>query len=158
VTTQRGDGAEERTTAGDLRRPATHMQIGQVAERTELSVRTLRHWEEAGLVTPSARTAGGFRLYTEGDVERLRTIRRMKPLGFTLDEMKQLLASLDVLAEVPTGTATGTSSGTAPDEDARAAAAAFVAGCHTRAEESCVTLRRQLAYAEEFRDLLAARA
>ena len=150
MTTQRGDGAEERTPAGDDRRPATHVQIGQVAERTELSVRTLRHWEEAGLVTPSARSAGGFRLYTEGDVERLRTIRRMKPLGFTLDEMRQLLASLDVLTEVPAGTTA--------DEDARATAAAFVAECHTRAEESCVTLRRQLAYAEEFRDLLAARA
>ncbi|WP_204912622.1 MerR family transcriptional regulator [Microlunatus spumicola] len=142
---------EERRTGGGDGPPTTHMQIGQVAERTELSVRTLRHWEEAGLVTPSARTAGGFRLYTERDVERLRTIRRMKPLGFTLDEMKQLLASLDVLAQVPD------ESGAASDEDARAEAAAFVAECHTRAEESCVTLRRQLAYAEEFRDLLAAR-
>jgi MerR family copper efflux transcriptional regulator len=120
-------------------------QIGQVAELTGLSVRTLRHWEESGLVTPSARTAGGFRLYTDGDVERLRTIRRMKPLGFTLEEMKQLLASLDVLADATT------------DEEARRAASAFVAGCHRRAEESCTTLRRQLAYAEEFRDLLAER-
>jgi MerR family copper efflux transcriptional regulator len=124
-------------------------QIGQVAELTGLSVRTLRHWEEAGLVTPSARTAGGFRLYTDRDVERLRTIRRMKPLGFTLEEMKQLLASLDSLADPTTGPGT--------DEDARRAAAAFVADCHRRAEESCTTLRRQLAYAEEFRDLLAER-
>jgi MerR family copper efflux transcriptional regulator len=123
----------------------THMQIGQVAERTEVSIRTLRHWEESGLVTPSARSAGGFRLYTEGDVERLRTIRRMKPLGFTLDEMKQLLASLEVLADA------------AVDDDARGRAAAFVSDCHTRAEDSCTTLRRQLAYAEEFRDLLADR-
>ena len=44
-----------------------------------------------GLVTPSARSAGGFRLYTHGDVERLRTIRRMKPLGFTLEEIGELL-------------------------------------------------------------------
>jgi MerR family transcriptional regulator, copper efflux regulator len=124
---------------------ATHMQIGQVAERTELSIRTLRHWEEAGLVTPSARSAGGFRLYTDGDVERLRTIRRMKPLGFTLDEMKQLLASLDVLADE------------AASDERRRHAAAFVADCHTRAEDSCTTLRRQLTYAEEFRDLLADR-
>ena len=122
-----------------------HRQIGQVAELTGLSVRTLRHWEEAGLVTPSARTPGGFRLYTDRDVERLRTIRRMKPLGFTLEEMTQLLASLDVLADRATG------------EDARRSAAAFLADCHSRAQESCTTLRRQLAYAEEFRDLLAER-
>lgn len=132
-------------TTDDAPTPSTHMQIGQVAERTELSVRTLRHWEEAGLVTPSARTAGGFRLYTENDVERLRTIRRMKPLGFTLDEMKQLLTSLQVLNDP------------AADADARQSASAFVAGCHTRAEDSCRTLRRQLGYAEEFKDLLADR-
>jgi MerR family copper efflux transcriptional regulator len=141
--------------SGDHQHP-THLQIGQVAERTELSIRTLRHWEEAGLVTPSARTTGGFRLYTDGDVERLRAIRRMKPLGFTLDEMKQLLASLDVLSGA--GTSTGTGTGTGEGGDAREVAAAYVAACHTRAEESCATLRRQLAYAEEFRDLLADRA
>lgn len=59
------------------------MQIGEVATRTELSLRTIRHYEETGLVTPSARSQGGFRLYTESDVARLMVIRRMKPLGFT---------------------------------------------------------------------------
>ena len=142
-------GTDERAATGqrevDDRQSGTHMQIGVVAERTELSVRTLRHWEENGLVTPSARTAGGFRLYTEGDVERLRTIRRMKPLGFTLEEMKELLTSLDVLADASAAA------------DARLAASTFVADCHTRAAESCSTLRRQLGYAEEFLDLLADR-
>jgi len=120
------------------------MQIGVVAERTELSIRTLRHYEEVGLVIPSARTSGGFRLYTEHDVVRLRTIRRMKPLGFTLEEMRQLLSSLETLAD--------------PEADpaAQRAAADFVAGCHTRAEESCAALEKQLAYAEEFKDQLAA--
>ena len=69
----------------------------------------------------------------------------MKPLGFTLDEMRTLLASLDVLDDPSTGAA------------ARREAETFVADCHARAEESCQTLRRQLAYAEEFRDLLALR-
>ena len=150
VTDVRGAGAVVPAEAD--RQAPPHRQIGQVAELTGLSVRTLRHWEEAGLVTPSARTAGGFRLYTDRDVERLRTIRRMKPLGFTLEEMTQLLASLDVLAGPTTGSSPG-----AGTEDARRAATAFVADCHRRAEESCVTLRRQLAYAEEFRDLLAER-
>ncbi|MBF6100215.1 MerR family DNA-binding transcriptional regulator [Nocardia cyriacigeorgica] len=40
------------------------MQIGQVAERTELSLKSIRRWDEVGLVQPSARSAGGFRLYT----------------------------------------------------------------------------------------------
>ncbi|MGI5427744.1 MerR family transcriptional regulator [Streptomyces sp. CA-179760] len=74
-----------------------HMQIGEVAARTELSLRTIRHYEETGLVVPSARSQGGFRLYTERDVERLMVIRRMKPLGFTLDEMRELLTATDRL-------------------------------------------------------------
>ncbi|MFE7706320.1 MerR family transcriptional regulator [Streptomyces sp. NPDC057486] len=74
-----------------------HMQIGEVAARTELSLRTIRHYEETGLVVPSARSQGGFRLYTEHDVQRLMVIRRMKPLGFTLDQMRDLLDATDRL-------------------------------------------------------------
>jgi len=74
-----------------------HMQIGEVAEQTGLSLRTIRYYEEVGLVSPSSRTAGGFRLYTETDVARLRLVRRMKPLEFSLDEMKDLLQVLDGL-------------------------------------------------------------
>ncbi|MCE7081623.1 MerR family transcriptional regulator [Streptomyces sp. ST2-7A] len=74
------------------------MQIGRVAERTGLSLRTIRHYEELGLVTPSARSKGGFRLYTESDVERLMVIRRMKPLDFSLEEMGELLETIDALA------------------------------------------------------------
>ncbi|MFJ3337994.1 MerR family transcriptional regulator [Streptomyces sp. NPDC086766] len=74
-----------------------HMQIGEVAARTELSLRTIRHYEETGLVTPSARSQGGFRLYTENDVARLMVVRRMKPLGFTLDQMRDLLDATDRL-------------------------------------------------------------
>lgn len=65
-----------------------HLRIGEIAARTELSPRTIRHDEETGLVAPSARSEGGFRLYTETDVARLTVIRRMKPLGFTLDVEK----------------------------------------------------------------------
>jgi DNA-binding transcriptional MerR regulator len=74
-----------------------HMQIGEVATRTELSLRTIRHYEEAGLVTPSAHSQGGFRLYTAADVARLMVIRRMKPLGFSLDQMRDLLDATDRL-------------------------------------------------------------
>ncbi len=76
-----------------------HRQIGEVAEQTGLSLRTIRYYEEVGLVTPSARSTGGFRLYSETDLARLRLIRRMKPLEFSLEEMKDVLAVLDDLEE-----------------------------------------------------------
>ena len=73
------------------------MQIGEVAERTGLSLRTIRYYEEVGLVVPSARSQGGFRLYTDTDVDRLQVIRRMKPLDFTLEQMRELLGIIDRL-------------------------------------------------------------
>lgn len=86
---------------------STTVHIGAVAERTGLSLRTLRHWDEVGLVTPSGRTDGGFRLYTEDDVERILLVRRMKPLGFSLDEMAELLDVADRLAAGQTTGADG---------------------------------------------------
>ncbi|TPW71524.1 MerR family transcriptional regulator [Schumannella sp. 10F1B-5-1] len=74
--------------------PRTH-RIGEVAEANGLSLRSLRHWDEVGLLTPSGRTAGGFREYTDADLERLLLIRRMKPLGYTLEQMGELLAVVD---------------------------------------------------------------
>lgn len=84
--------------------PAGHMQIGEVAERVVLSLRTIRYYEEVGLVIPSARTQGGFRLYTEADVERLLLIRKMKPLDFSLEDMRGLLELLDTIDAQPEGT------------------------------------------------------
>ncbi|MDF2826329.1 MAG: putative transcriptional regulator [Mycobacterium sp.] len=119
------------------------LQIGEVSTRTELSIKTIRHYDDVGLVRPSARSGGGFRLYTTGDVGRLVAIRRMKPLGFTLDEMRDLLAALDTLADPSFG-----------DAD-RAQATAFLSVCHTRAQEACATLTKQLTYARELTDQLA---
>jgi MerR family transcriptional regulator, copper efflux regulator len=90
-----------------------------------------------GLVVPSARSAGGFRLYTEGDVARAMTVRGMKPLGFTLDEMRQLLDVLDALD--------------AGSEEELDALAVF----HQRASQRCEELRRQLADAEALTSTLA---
>jgi DNA-binding transcriptional MerR regulator len=75
------------------------MQIGEVAERTGLSVRTIRFYEESGLMAPSARSQGGFRLYTDSDVARLQQIRRLKPLEFTLEEMREVLGLLDEVTD-----------------------------------------------------------
>lgn len=77
------------------------MRIGEVADQTSLSFRTLRHYEDVGLVTPTGRTDGGFRLYTPKDVGRLMIVRRMKPLGYTLDEMRAVLDVVDALADEP---------------------------------------------------------
>jgi len=77
------------------------LQIGQVAQRTGLSLRTIRFYEEHGLVRPTSRSDGGFRLYSEDDVARLGVIKRMKPLGFTLEEMHELLTLLADLTRSP---------------------------------------------------------
>lgn len=74
---------------------AQQHQIGEVAELTGLSLRTIRHYEEVGVVVPSGRSPGGFRLYTDRDVERLRKVMGMKPMGFTLEEIKDVLDLLD---------------------------------------------------------------
>ena len=118
------------------------MQIGQVAARTELSIATVRHYDEVGLVTPSARSAGGFRLYTEADVERLLVIRRMKPLGFTLGEMRDLLDSVALLADEAT------------TAEQRTTATKHLEHCRTKTDESAVKLTKHLAYAEELAALL----
>ncbi|MFF1464064.1 MerR family transcriptional regulator [Streptomyces sp. NPDC058330] len=116
-----------------------HMQIGEVATRTELSLRTIRHYEDTGLVTPSARSQGGFRLYTEADVARLMVIRRMKPLGFSLDEMRGLLEATDRL-----------DSGEELPEAEREALLDRVRGYERAAAEQTEKIRVQLARAEEF--------
>ncbi|MEV0321053.1 MerR family transcriptional regulator [Streptomyces sp. NPDC050658] len=116
-----------------------HMQIGEVAARTELSLRTIRHYEETGLVTPSARSQGGFRLYTEADVTRLVVIRRMKPLGFTLDEMCDLLSATDRL-----------DSGEELTGEEREQLVERVRRFERAAAEQVGKLRTQLARAEEF--------
>lgn len=66
------------------------LQIGEVAARTGLSLKTIRWYGEVGLLAPE-RSDGGFRLYDEHAVQRLLLIMHMKPLDFSLAEMKELL-------------------------------------------------------------------
>lgn len=80
-----------------------HMHIGEVAERTGLSLRTVRYYEEVGLLPEPDRSAGGFRLYTDVAVERLLVIKQMKPLEFTLEEMRELLGALAEMHAGPSG-------------------------------------------------------
>ncbi|WP_432070328.1 MerR family transcriptional regulator [Streptomyces sp. AA1529] len=120
------------------------MQIGEVAERTGLSLRTIRHYEEVGLVTPSARSKGGFRLYTEADVERLMVIRRMKPLDFSLEEMRDLLEITDRFAATDDP----------PADEERERLRERLDAYHKMADARCETLRARLEMAEEFASTL----
>lgn len=127
---------------GDTAAARTAMHIGEVAARTELSLRTLRHWEEVGLITPSGRTEGGFRLYADDDVEKILVIRRMKPLGFTLEQMKAVMTDIEALR--------------APrvDQEARHAALERLGAIRDDAHERRAQLARQLDMADEFINLL----
>ena len=72
-----------------------HHQIGTVADRVDLSLRTIRYYEEIGLVSPSGRTEGGFRLYTESDIDRLHLVKALKPVGMPLEMISELLDCAD---------------------------------------------------------------
>ena len=66
-------------------------KIGELAKATGLTVRTLHHYDEIGLLTPSERTQAGYRLYGEQDVERLYEIRALRDLGIPLGEIPDAL-------------------------------------------------------------------
>jgi len=80
--------------------------IGEVAGRLRLSLRTIRYWEEVGLVLPSGRDRAGSRLYSGLDIERLSFIRAMKPIDFSIDELRDLLFVYDRLGAGERGTET----------------------------------------------------
>ncbi len=67
------------------------LRIGELAKRTALSVEAIRFYEHRELLPKAPRTRGRFRLYTHDDVARIRFIRQMQGLGFSLREIKQLV-------------------------------------------------------------------
>lgn len=125
------------------------MQIGEVASRVGLSLRTLRHWDEVGLVTPSARSAGGFRLYTDGDVQRLELVKSLKPLDFALEQMCELVALIDTLRASSGGD-------TDPDDDVLGRLGLFRSAADSRIEVLRVQLQGLEALSRELRRLAAA--
>ncbi len=66
-------------------------QIGDLAKRAGISVRTVRYYEELGLIVPSGHSVGGFRLYGEENFKRLQVINFLKELGLTLTEIRKIL-------------------------------------------------------------------
>ena len=82
---------------------ATPLRIGEVAERLGTTTRTIRYYEEIGLLGGGEREAGRHRVYEEGDVERLSDALRFKQLlGLSLDELKALLEAEEARAALRT--------------------------------------------------------
>lgn len=78
---------------------AEGLTVGQVSARLEVTVRALHHWDEIGLARPSLRTAGGYRLYTAADLERLHRVVVYREIGLGLDRIQAVLD--DSAADVP---------------------------------------------------------
>jgi DNA-binding transcriptional MerR regulator len=70
---------------------AETLKVGELARRTGLTVRTLHHYDEIGLLKPSGHTEAGYRLYTVSDVARLQQVLSLRQLGFSLEEVRDCL-------------------------------------------------------------------
>ena len=78
-----------------------HLRIGEMAEQLGVSTRTLRYYEEIGLLRPAAYSTGGTRRYNEDDRGRIHRIRELQAImGFNLEEIREILDSDDRLAEL----------------------------------------------------------
>ena len=67
------------------------MRVGELARRTGLTIRTLHHYDEIGLLKPSQYSEAGYRLYSAGDVARLQQVLSLRQLGFSLEEVRDCL-------------------------------------------------------------------
>ena len=73
----------------------TTYSIGEVARRSGVKIETVRFYERSGLLAPPPRTTGGHRIYSRAEAQRLNFIRRARELGFTLAQVRDLLALAD---------------------------------------------------------------
>lgn len=80
--------------------PEGYMTVGEVAKKMGITVRTLQYYHKEGLLSPSAESEGGRRLYTDKDLVTLHQIVSLKSLGFSLDDIKRHLISLETPADV----------------------------------------------------------
>ena len=82
--------------------PDGYMTVGEVAKKMGTTVRTLQYYDKEGLLSPSAESEGGRRLYTDKDLVILHQILSLKSLGFSLDDIKRCLISLETPTDVAT--------------------------------------------------------
>lgn len=75
------------------------MKVGELARRTGMSVRTLHHYDEIGLLCPARRTQAGHRLYGEAEIERLQRIVSLRRIGLSLEQVRDCLARADFSLE-----------------------------------------------------------
>lgn len=80
--------------------PQGYMTVGEIARKMDVTVRTLQHYDKEGLLSPSAMSEGGRRLYTDKDIVKLHQILSLKHLGFSLDDIKNRLIPLDTPSEI----------------------------------------------------------
>ncbi|MBV8247971.1 MAG: MerR family transcriptional regulator, partial [Comamonas sp.] len=66
------------------------LKVGELARQTGLTVRSLHHYDQIGLVTPSARSEAGYRLYAPADVQRLQSVQALRDLGFGLARIAEM--------------------------------------------------------------------
>jgi len=67
-----------------------YIQIGELAKKTKVTPRTIKHYEDKGLLKPFKKTQGGFRLYQNDKVKLVERIRQLKKAGFSLREVKEM--------------------------------------------------------------------
>lgn len=77
---------------GSVPQKGNQMNIGQAAEASGVSAKMIRHYESIGLVPKAERTESGYRVYTDGDIHALRFVRRARDLGFSVEQIGELLA------------------------------------------------------------------
>src|ERR671939_1348045 len=118
------------------------VRVGEVAERLGVSPRTIKYYEELGLVEPEARSSGGFRLYGEDDVLRLERILRMKGIGYSLAAIRELLTVRDAAQEADKATVLRTAVERLKDREREVA---------TRIRQTREDLKRAEALREELR-------
>ncbi len=75
------------------------IRVGEIADRLGVSPRTVKYYEEIGLIEPEERSKGGFRLYGERELDRLERILRMKGMGYSLAAIREILAVRDTAQE-----------------------------------------------------------
>lgn len=117
------------------------MRIGEIAAQLGLSHRSIRHYEDVGLVIPAARTPGGFRLYSARDVQMFLFIMSMQPLDFSLEEISRFLAAINDALD--------------PDLARRKAAMTVLDEFAESVEERWLALKQQVDIADRFRAYLA---